>query len=61
MMMMLVGGGGCIILAHFICEDVRKANRLLTRLEELSASLETNKTTASLELASQVTGWWPTL
>ena len=60
MMMMLVGGGGCIILAHFICEDVRKANRLLTRLEELSACL-TNKTTASLELALQVTGWWPTL
>ena len=43
-------------LPHFICQDVREANRLLTRLEELSACLETNKTPASLELAEQVTG-----
>lgn len=38
---------------HFICQDVRQANRLVTRLEELSACLETNKATASLELAEQ--------
>ena len=43
-------------LPHFVCQDVRKASRLVTRLEELSACLETKKTTASQELDEQVTG-----